>query len=55
MKTPFPNIIFKAKFEKILNTKIALKCLLHITKLFIYSNKHIQVLTSINEILNLLK
>jgi hypothetical protein len=55
IETIFPKIIFKAKFEKILNTRLASKCLLHITKLFIYLNKHIQVLTSINEILNLLK
>jgi hypothetical protein len=35
-KPYFSRLFLKAKFEKILNTKLAPKCLLNIYKLFIY-------------------
>jgi hypothetical protein len=54
-KLYFSRLFLKARFEKILNTNLASNYLLNIYKLFLYSNKHIQVLTSIIIIFNLPK
>jgi hypothetical protein len=54
-KSCFSRLFLKENFGEILNTKLSPKCLLNISKLFLYSNKHLQGITSNNITLNLLK